>query len=208
MTNGQHERAVGFLQDLVKVRLYGGFLQLEVSGQVAAHFLQLGAKEAQEADAQLDQLQVPVDHKVPREGLAKSGRADVLAESGRLRLEGSQRVALQFGQLRPEAMACRRAVVGRSGRTDGVLEADERTRLAHRQQVLDDLFDDGQRETEMVAQRRLGFQLVDGDPNGDAHPEQVRGDALLHHRHVVDVVDEKTKGKKTREKEEEEQAPN
>ena len=147
---------------------------------MAAHLLQFRAEETNEANAQLDQLHVAIDHKVPGESLAEGGRANVLAECRRLRLERAQRLPVHVGEL-GTCRAARRpaAVIGRRGLSlllisgcHRVLEANQGPRFAHRQGVVDDHFlHDGQREAEMVAEGRFGLELVDGDADRDPDAE-------------------------------------
>ena len=82
VADGEHKRTVGLLEDLVKVRLHlVRLLQLEIRVQMAAHFLEIGAKEADETDAQLNQLHRTVEHKVPRKGAAKGRHSNVPVQS-------------------------------------------------------------------------------------------------------------------------------
>lgn len=140
VTNSQDKRAVGLFEDLVKVGLHCGFLHLEISCQVTTHLLQLGAKEAHKADAQLDQLQVTVHHKMPGKSAAKRRRPDViLAHTSRRRhgrgrrLERAkiQRISLlQVGQVGSSLERPGRLVVRhRRGHGGRVVKTNQRSRL-------------------------------------------------------------------------------
>lgn len=70
-----------------------------------------------------------------------------------------------------------------------VFETDQRARFAHRQPVFRrNVLHNRQREAEMVAQSRLGFQLVDGHADGHAHAEQVSGDTLFIKILIIIIV--------------------
>ena len=123
VAHGQNERAVGLFEDLVEIELHGGLLQLKVGGQVTARSLELGAEEAHKADAQLDQIEAPVHHEMPRESSAEGGRADNVAAAAapnrsRVRFERFER--RHGAERRPDH---------RHGRcltsAGGIVEADE-----------------------------------------------------------------------------------